>query len=111
MIDSNNNHYWFYVGLYLVFNLALTLYNKYVLDNFPYPYTLTAVHSFCNVIGCTIARFKGYYSPIKLSKFEIITLVFFSTLYTINIAVSNLSLSLVSVPVHQVSYLTINMIY
>ncbi|TIA82457.1 hypothetical protein E3P94_01605 [Wallemia ichthyophaga] len=94
--------YWYYVGLYLMFNLALTLFNKAVLDDLPYPYTLTAVHAASNVIGCTIARLYGLYTPAKLSTTEIVILIFFSTLYTINIAVSNLSLSLVTVPVHQI---------
>ncbi|TIA73574.1 hypothetical protein E3P91_01357 [Wallemia ichthyophaga] len=94
--------YWYYAGLYLMFNLALTLFNKAVLDDLPYPYTLTAVHAASNVIGCTIARLYGLYTPAKLSTTEIVILIFFSTLYTINIAVSNLSLSLVTVPVHQI---------
>ncbi|TIB03506.1 hypothetical protein E3P96_01867 [Wallemia ichthyophaga] len=85
-----------------MFNLALTLFNKAVLDDLPYPYTLTAVHAASNVIGCTIARLYGLYTPAKLSTTEIVILIFFSTLYTINIAVSNLSLSLVTVPVHQI---------
>lgn len=37
-----------------------------------------------------------------LGRKETITLVAFSALYTVNIAISNLSLNLVSVPLHQV---------
>lgn len=58
--------YWYYVGLYLMFNLALTLFNKAVLDDLPYPYTLTAVHAASNVIGCTIARLYGLYVGVCL---------------------------------------------
>lgn len=36
--------------LYFVFNLGLTLYNKGVLVRFPYPYTLTALHTFCGSV-------------------------------------------------------------
>lgn len=62
--------YWYYVGLYLLLNLALTLFNKGVLDDFPYPYTLTAVHAASNVIGCTIARLYGLYVGARL-RFQI----------------------------------------
>jgi len=37
--------------LYFAFNLGLTLYNKSVLSEFPYPYTLTALHAFCGILG------------------------------------------------------------
>lgn len=57
----NPREFWYYIGLYLLFNLVLTLFNKAVLDNFPYPYTLTAVHAAANVIGSTIARLYGLY--------------------------------------------------
>ena len=37
--------------LYFGFNLALTLFNKIILVQFPFPYTLTAVHAFWGTIG------------------------------------------------------------
>lgn len=90
-------------ALYFSFNLALTLYNKIALNVFPYPWSLTAIHSLCAAIGCYLAEKRGYFkSNVKLGSKENILLFLFSTLYTINIAVSNVSLNLVSVPLHQV---------
>lgn len=93
----------FHSALYFSFNLALTLYNKIALNVFPYPWSLTAIHSLCAAIGCYICEKRGYFkSNVKLGRQESIILFLFSTLYTVNIAVSNLSLNLVSVPLHQV---------
>lgn len=90
-------------ALYFSFNLALTLYNKIALNVFPYPWSLTAIHSLCAAIGCYIAEKRGFFkTSVKLGSKENLILFGFSTLYTINIAVSNVSLNLVSVPLHQV---------
>ncbi|KAG8983973.1 UAA transporter, partial [Tulasnella sp. 427] len=80
----------FWMAMYFVFNLGLTLYNKGVLVRFPFPYTLTALHTFCGT------------TPARLTTRENVTLSFFSVLYTLNIAISNVSLQLVTVPFHQV---------
>ncbi|KDQ13882.1 hypothetical protein BOTBODRAFT_111015 [Botryobasidium botryosum FD-172 SS1] len=88
--------------LYFAFNLGLTLYNKIVLVNFPFPYTLTAVHTLCGSVGCWILRQYGIFAPASLTSSHQLSLAMFSVLYTINIAVSNLSLQLVTVPFHQV---------
>ncbi|KAH0831188.1 hypothetical protein J3R83DRAFT_13766 [Lanmaoa asiatica] len=74
----------FWLALYFCFNLGLTLYNKAVLIHFPYGYALTALHALCGSIG-------GF----ALLRLGIL-------LYTVNIAVSNLSLELVTIPFHQV---------
>ncbi|KAG8872004.1 UAA transporter [Tulasnella sp. 332] len=87
---------------YFFFNMGLTLYNKAILVHFPYPYTMTALHTFCGTIGCIWARRAGYYTPAHLTSRQKFTLALFSILYTLNIAVSNLSLRLVTVPFHQV---------
>ncbi|KAH9474627.1 putative sugar phosphate/phosphate translocator At1g12500 [Psilocybe cubensis] len=113
--------------LYFFLNLSLTLYNKTVLIHFPFPYTLTALHAFCGTIGTRVllrvnsAPAQSSYShshltgarmtsaaqpqstPVpNLNGREYIVLLLFSTLYTINIVVSNASLRLVTVPFHQV---------
>ncbi|KAI8888952.1 TPT-domain-containing protein [Backusella circina FSU 941] len=44
----------------------------------------------------------GYFTPAKLGDNENLIMVMFSVLYTINIAISNVSLNLVSVAFHQV---------
>lgn len=95
----------FWLVVYFLSNLALTLYNKSVLIQFPFPYTLTALHALCSTAGSSVVMRVSASSPhgssrsLSLSRKEIITLVCFSMLFTINIAVSNISLDLVTVPV------------
>lgn len=93
----------FWLVVYFLSNLALTLYNKSVLIQFPFPYTLTALHALCSTAGSTVVinatSPHGSSRFLSLSRKEIITLVCFSMLFTINIAVSNISLDLVTVPV------------
>ncbi|KAJ9107161.1 hypothetical protein QFC19_002821 [Naganishia cerealis] len=89
--------YW--LSWYFVFNLGLTLYNKVVLVNFPFPYTLTGLHALSGCVGCYLALERGAYTPARLTSKENLVMAAFSVLYTINIAVSNLSLQLVTVPV------------
>ncbi|KAG1737466.1 TPT-domain-containing protein [Suillus paluster] len=92
----------FWLILYFCFNLGLTLYNKGVLIHFPFPYTLTALHAFCGTVGGLTLLKNGTFIPAKLSDTDNLALVAFSVLYTINIAVSNISLHMVTVPFHQV---------
>lgn len=102
----------FWLSLYFLFNLTLTLYNKSVLIQFPFPYTLTALHALCGTIGTFVilrlergsGRFRlprvCAHSPVPvLHGREKVVLFMFSVLYTINIAISNVSLRLVTVPV------------
>ncbi|KAG6826209.1 hypothetical protein H0H92_000704 [Tricholoma furcatifolium] len=93
-----------YLALYFVFNLGLTLYNKSVLIKFPFPYTLSALHALCGTIGSFILiRTDSTSTPVpSLNGQEKLVLLAFSGLYTLNIAVSNVSLGLVTVPFHQV---------
>ena len=89
--------------LYFFFNLSLTLYNKIALVSFPFPWTLTCIHSLCASIGSYTCYRRGYFKrTVNINRRDHLTLVAYSSLYTINIAVSNLSLNLVSVPTHQV---------
>lgn len=102
MIASGSQLSW--LTLYFFSNLSLTLYNKFVLVRFPFPYTLTALHALCGAIGGYILMERGVFEPRSLSTAENTVLVAFSVLYTINIAVSNLSLGLVTVPVRRFFY-------
>jgi hypothetical protein len=78
---------------YFFFNLALTIYNKFVLaGNFPFPYTLTAVHALSGSIGSYICWKRGVFTLATLSTRETVQIILFSGLYTINIVVSNVSL-------------------
>lgn len=85
--------------LYFFFNLLLTLSNKSVLIGFPFPYTLTALHALFSTIGGMWLRWLGLYTHKRLSRRHELILSGFSVLYAVNIAVSNLSLNLVTVPV------------
>ena len=85
--------------LYFVFNLLLTLSNKSVLTGFPFPYTLTSLHALCSTLGGLFLRWHGLYVPKRLRGDEEMALAVFSFLYGLNIAVSNVSLNLVTVPV------------
>ncbi|GAA5997930.1 uncharacterized protein JCM10292_006916 [Rhodotorula paludigena] len=88
--------------LYFGFNLGLTLFNKLVLQGFPFPWTLTAIQMLGGTIGTQLALARGLFTQARLTTKENGIMLVFSGLYTINIAVSNLSLHLVSVPFHQV---------
>ncbi|KAH7101697.1 TPT-domain-containing protein [Auriculariales sp. MPI-PUGE-AT-0066] len=92
----------FWLSAYFLFNLSLTLYNKMVLVKFPFPWTLTALHALCGSIGGYVLLEQGYYVPARTSSKDNLTLMAFSVLYTVNIAISNVSLQLVTVPFHQV---------
>lgn len=85
--------------LYFSFNLLLTLSNKSVLTSFSFPYTLSALHALCSSLGGLILRWHGFYEPKRLSGYEEAALAAFSFLYSLNIAVSNVSLNMVTVPV------------
>lgn len=150
------------VSLYFALNLALTFYNKSLLNNFPYPYFLTAVHAGSCIAGCFVLQLLGFNAiPTRQARDQIdsdallsrrgstlsecessvkddddnddekaafipsrqsdrsvdieqgrdcdkpslvryVIVVAYSTLYAANIAVSNASLGLVSVPFHQI---------
>ncbi|KAM0750483.1 TPT-domain-containing protein [Meredithblackwellia eburnea MCA 4105] len=87
--------------LYFSFNLGLTLFNKLVLQGFPFPWTLTGIQMLSGTLGTQVALNRGFFTQARLTTREGLIMVAFSTLYTINIAVSNLSLHQVSVPFHQ----------
>ncbi|CAK7233172.1 hypothetical protein SCUCBS95973_008504 [Sporothrix curviconia] len=90
------------LGFYFLCNVALTIYNKLILGKFPHPWLLTALHTGSASIGCYILRMRGSIPRTKLNWDEEMKLVAFSVLFTINIAISNVSLAMVSVPFHQI---------
>ncbi|KAI0267264.1 TPT-domain-containing protein, partial [Gloeopeniophorella convolvens] len=97
-----STHQGFWLALYFVLNLVLTLYNKILLVSLPYPYTLTAVHALFGCLGGSWLRFRNVYRPKALWGTDYLLLIGFSFLYSTNIAVSNVSLDLVTVPFHQI---------
>ncbi|KAI8079398.1 triose-phosphate transporter family-domain-containing protein [Thamnidium elegans] len=90
--------------MYFFLNLGLTIYNKVIMAmfKFPFPWALTAIHTLCGTIGSYIFWKVGVFKPAKLGERENMVMLMFSVLYTINIAISNVSLNLVTVPFHQV---------
>ncbi|KUJ12753.1 TPT-domain-containing protein [Mollisia scopiformis] len=91
-----------YLSVYFLCNVGLTIYNKAVLGKFSYPWLLTALHTGSASIGCYVLLLRGDFSLSKLSSREHVTLILFSFLFTINIAISNVSLAMVSMPFHQI---------
>lgn len=88
-----------WIAYYFVANLSLTLYNKLLMNKFPFAWSLTAIHALSGCIGAQLCLSKGLFTQQRLTTRENLILVSFSSLYTVNIAVSNLSLNLVTVPV------------
>lgn len=88
-----------WLAYYFLANLGLTLYNKLLMDRFPFPWALTGIHALCGALGAFVCYRYKMYELQQLSLQENLVLVAFSTLYTVNIAVSNISLGLVTVPV------------
>ena len=69
------------------------MYNKLVLaGNFPFPYTLTAVHCLFGAGGSLLCLKRGVFTQAKISQIDTVLVILFSGLYTINIIVSNVSL-------------------
>ncbi|MCJ1453271.1 UAA transporter [Mycoblastus sanguinarius] len=92
----------FYLTLYFALNLTLTLYNKAVLGKFSFPWLLTTLHTASASLGCYVLMRRGHFTLTKLNTRENLVLAAFSLLFTINIAISNVSLAMVSVPFHQI---------
>ena len=82
------------VGLagYFMLNLCLTIYNKVVLGKFPYPWLITTLHTSFGAVGCSILLARGHFKLTRLTMRSHVVLVAFSFLYTVNIAMSNVSL-------------------
>ncbi|KAL8732635.1 MAG: hypothetical protein Q9166_002610 [cf. Caloplaca sp. 2 TL-2023] len=87
--------------IYFAFNLGLTLYNKAVMIKFPFPFMLTALHAASGMVGTQILLSRGIFTLKNLTGRDTAMLSAFSILYTANIAVSNVSLAMVTVPFHQ----------
>ncbi|CAK3993426.1 UDP-galactose transporter 1 [Lecanosticta acicola] len=98
---STRNKFTF-LGLYFIFNLSVTLSNKGLLATISFPWLLTFCHTFATSIGCTVLLAAGQLKLSRLSGKENLVLIAFSFLFTLNIAISNVSLAQVSVPFHQV---------
>ena len=93
-----------WIFLYFAANLLLTLHNKWVLSRlqFNFPWTLTALHIGISGVGAYfLLNYYYHVTPTKLSRDAMVKLLLFSVLYSVNIAISNVSLSHVSLAFHQ----------
>jgi len=68
---------------------------------FHFPWLLTFLHASFASVGTYVMMQMGYFKLSRLGRRENLALVAFSALFTANIAVSNLSLAMVSVPFYQ----------
>ncbi|KAK4691895.1 hypothetical protein P7C71_g5202, partial [Lecanoromycetidae sp. Uapishka_2] len=107
-----------FLSFYFATNLGLTLYNKFIMltvsspksfetnlantAQHSSPYLLTALHCLAGVIGTQVLFLAGAFTIKPLTAKDKLKLTAFSILYTANIAISNASLDLVTVPFHQV---------
>lgn len=103
-----------WISLYFAANLLLTIHNKWVMSKsgFDFPWILTAIHISVSGIGSyfldsfntTILRRNSLRQVIvwMWTKEGTLRLLAFSSLYALNIAMSNLSLSFVSLALHQI---------
>ncbi|KAI1300997.1 UAA transporter [Mortierella claussenii] len=93
-----------WLAMYFLLNLTLTIYNKAILSTFEFsfPWTLTGIHTLCSGLGALVMARMGYFTPTQLGERENMVMLMFSFLYTLNIAISNVSLNEVSVAFHQV---------
>lgn len=90
-----------WLGLWLLNNVAVTLLNKAAFSSvhFNYPMTLSLVHMCCSAAGCRMF----YTRPTKTMSWEARKqILLFSIIFTLNIAVGNVSLKFVSVNFNQV---------
>ncbi|KAJ5344806.1 Drug/metabolite transporter [Penicillium brevicompactum] len=91
-----------WLGSYFFFSMMLTLYNKLILGSFKFPWLLTCMHTTFASIGTLVLLKLGRFKLSRLGRKEHLILVAFSVLFTANIAMSNLSLSLVSLAFFQI---------
>lgn len=91
-----------FIALYLFLNLSLTLSNKSVLSQLSLPWLLTVSHTTATSIGTFALMGTGHLHLTPLSLRSHLSLLAFSILFTLNIAISNVSLAMVSVPFHQI---------
>ncbi|KAK9693235.1 hypothetical protein K7432_014012 [Basidiobolus ranarum] len=88
----------------MLFVVALSWTSKALMQffSFKFPWTLTGLHTLCGAVGSYMFYLLGIFKPRRLGERENTIMLAFSVLYTLNIAISNVSLHLVTVPFHQV---------
>lgn len=97
-----------YMAGYFCANLILTLHTKWLLSKtgFSFPWILSGLHIAVSGIGAWITLevgSGGEYKFMKINWSFMVKIALFSTLYSINIAMSNVSMKYVSLALHQVT--------
>ncbi len=94
----------FWLLIWMLNNMMVTISNKaaFAKVNFKYPYALSTIHMACNIVGTQI-----YFAFSKTKQKQLDTknkrsILWFSIIFALNIAIGNTSLSYVSVNFNQV---------
>lgn len=85
-------------------NITVTLTNKvaFAKVDFTYPYILSTVHIACNIIGAQLYFAFSKTKPKQIEPSSRKSILIFSIIFTLNIAVGNMSLRWVSVNFNQI---------
>lgn len=95
----------FWLIVWCANNVGVTLINKMLFSivDFPYPYALSAIHMAFNTIGAQMFFFSQRSSrPKALDTSQMKTIYLFSIIFSLNIAIGNVSIRYVSVNFNQV---------
>lgn len=95
-----------WLALWMACNILVTLSNKAIFAkvDFKYPYALSTVHMACNLVGAQMYfYFNRTIKPKIIEPSNNRIILYFSVLFSLNIAIGNTSLSYVSVNFNQVS--------
>ena len=95
-----------YMAGYFAANLLLTLHTKWLLSvtKFTFPWILSGLHITVSGLGAWISlKMGGGHIFTKPNGSFMIRIALFSTLYSVNIAMSNVSMKYVSLALHQVT--------
>ena len=95
----------FWLLIWMVNNILVTIINKAAFSkvHFNYPFALSTIHMACNIIGSQIYfKYSGNKPKVIEGKKNMKAILFFSVIFSLNIAIGNTSLSYVSVSFNQV---------
>ena len=96
-----------YMVAYFMINLVLTIHTKWLLSrtNFSFPWILSGLHISVSSVGAWITLRYGHkgHEFVPLTRSLVTKIGLFSALYSINIAMSNVSMKYVSLAFHQVT--------
>ena len=94
----------FWLLIWMLNNMLVTISNKaaFAKVNFKYPYALSTIHMACNIVGSQIYFAFSKTKQKQLDAKSKRSILWFSVIFALNIAIGNTSLSYVSVNFNQV---------